>query len=452
MSGVTPLVDTLLATRLGQRVDLVPLKAQVEIAGPGAVTNVEKISNDVRLPSREALQRQLAGVLPDRGDSGHGSASGRPGGAVTLSAAARVVSTILNLPADAVPAVRGVVPLSSQVPTLAVPALAATLARTVAGSGLFYESHLQQYAAGTRTLAQMVQEPQAGLSSAAGRVMTVPAAFLAGPDLAAGGAGGVPAPAVPASAVVLTGAVSVLPGADTQALVAAQQDAAKPAAPDSSAEAEAGAAPDRVPQLPLRTVHLETAELAAAYSRVGMPEGGLTPLHGAGGQEFTDAGSGTGSVPVPERGEPVAAIHPEAVALVRQQLEILALPVFRWSGEGWPGMPMDWEIREERGEPQEQEEDRSDDGDLPAVSTWTTRVTLQLPRLGAVDLRLSLADTVLRMHLGASKKATVVLLDAGRDVLPQRFGALGLQLTELQIGALAEDTAASDTPGQGDAA
>lgn len=450
MSGVTPLVDTLLATRLGQRVDLVPLKAQVEIAGPGAVTNVEKISNDVRLPSREALQRQLAGVLPDRGDSGQGSASGRAGGAVTLSAAARVVSTILNLPADSVPVVRGAVPLSPQVPTLAVPALAATLARTVAGSGLFYESHLQQYAAGTRTLAQMVQEPQAGLASAARRVMIVPATPLAAPDLAAGAAGGLPAPAVPVSAVVLAGAVSVLPGADTQALAAAQQDAAPPASPDGSAEA--GAAPDTVPQRSVRAAHPETAEFAAAYSRVGMPESGLTPLHGAGGQEFTDAGSGTGAIPAPERGEPVAAIHPEAVALVRQQLEMLAQPVFRWSGEGWPGMSMDWEIREERGEPQEQEEGRGDDGDLPAASTWTTRVTMQLPRLGAVDLRLSLADTALRLHLVASEKATVALLDSGRDVLPQRFGALGLQLIELQIGALAQDTATSDTPGQGDAA
>lgn len=449
MSGVTPLVDTLLATRLGQRVDLVPLKAQVEIAGPGPVTNVEKISNDVRLPSREALQRQLAGVLLDRGDSGQGGASGRAGGAVTLSAAARVVSTILKLPADAVPAVRGAVPLSPQVATLAVPALAATLARTVAGSGLFYESHLQQYAAGTRTLAQMVQEPQAGLSSAARRVMTVPATALAAPDIAASGAGGLSAPAVPASAGALAGAVSVVPGVDPQVFVAAQQDAA-PDAADSSAEA--GAAPERGPQPSVRTVHPETAELAAAYSRVAMPAGGLTPLHGAGGQEFTDAGPGTGSVPVPERGEPVAAIHPEAVALVRQQLEMLALPVFRWSGEGWPGMPMDWEIRQERDEPQEQEEGRGDDGALPAASTWTTRITMQLPRLGAVELRLSLADTALRLHLVASEKATVALLDAGRDVLPQRFDALGLQLIEFQIGALAEDTAASNTPGPGDAA
>lgn len=447
MSGVTPLVDTLLATRLGQRVDLVPLKAQVEIAGPGPVPNVEKISNDVRLPSREALQRQLAGVLLDRGDSGQGSASGRAGGAVTLSAAARVVSTILKLPADSVPAVRGAVPLSPQVPTLAVPALAATLARTVAGSGLFYESHLQQYVAGTRTLAQMMQEPQAGLSSASRRVMTVPAAALAAPDIAASGAGGLPAPAVPASAGALAGAVSVVPGVDTQAFVAAQQDAA-PYSADSTAEA--GAAPDRGPPPSVRTVHPETAELAAAYSRVGMPAGGLTPLHGAGGQEFADAGPGPGSVP--ERGEPVAAIHPEAVPLVRQQLEMLALPVFRWSGEGWPGMPMDWEIRQERDEPQEQEEGRGDDGALPAASTWTTRVTMQLPRLGTVDLRLSLADTALRLHLVASEKATVALLDAGRDVLPQRFDALGLQLIEFQIGALAEDTAASNTPGPSDAA
>ncbi|MDI1268720.1 MAG: flagellar hook-length control protein FliK [Polaromonas sp.] len=455
MSGVTPLLDTLLATRLAQRVDLVPLKGELEIAGPGAVTNVEKISNDVRLPSREALQRQLAGVLSDKGDSGQGRASNRAGGAVTLSAAARVVSTILNLPTDSVPAVRGTVPLAPQVATLAVPVLAATLARTVAGSGLFYESHLQQYAAGTRTLAQMVQEPQAGLPSAARRVMIAPATPMAIPDLVAGGAGGLPTPAIPAaSAVALAGAVAALPGVDTQALATPPQDAA-PAAPlaTSDGSAEPGANPDRAPQPPvIRIVHPETAELAAAYRRVGTPASGLGALHGAGGQEFTDAEPGTGSVPAQERGEPVAAIHPEAVALVRQQLEMLASPVFRWSGEGWPGMAMDWEIHEERGEPQEQEEGRGDDGDLPAASTWTTRVTMQLPRLGAVDLRLSLADTALRLHLVASEKATVALLDAGRDVLPQRFGALGLQLTELQIGALTEDTSASATPGQEDAA
>ena len=107
MSGVTPLVDTLLATRLGQRVDLVPLKAQLEIAGPGAVTNVEQVENDVRLPSREALQRELGPGLVAKGGAAADFTQGRAGGAVTLSAAARTVSTLLKLPVGTTPAVRG---------------------------------------------------------------------------------------------------------------------------------------------------------------------------------------------------------------------------------------------------------------------------------------------------------------------------------------------------------
>jgi hypothetical protein len=78
MSGVTPLVDTLLATRLGQRVDLVPLKAQVEITGPGAVENVEQVDNDVRLPSREALQRELGPGLVGRDGAALDFAQARP--------------------------------------------------------------------------------------------------------------------------------------------------------------------------------------------------------------------------------------------------------------------------------------------------------------------------------------------------------------------------------------
>ena len=43
--------------------------------------------------------------------------------------------------------------------------LSATLAHAVANSGLFYESHLAQLTAGTRTLAQLMQEPQARLEA-----------------------------------------------------------------------------------------------------------------------------------------------------------------------------------------------------------------------------------------------------------------------------------------------
>ena len=55
------------------------------------------------------------------------------------------------------------------------------------------------------------------------------------------------------------------------------------------------------------------------------------------------------------------------------------------------------------------------------------------------------------MHLAARENATRALLSNGGDELPQRFDAVGLQLTALQIGvlvtapgapAVGEDTAA----------
>ncbi|MFZ3158835.1 MAG: flagellar hook-length control protein FliK, partial [Rhodoferax sp.] len=130
---------------------------------------------------------------------------------------------------------------------------------------------------------------------------------------------------------------------------------------------------------------------------------------------------------------PVAeAIHPEAMPLVRQQLELLTLPLFRWTGEAWPGAPMDWEIQEEQGERQAAAEPQA------VAGAWTTRLAIRLPALGAVDLRLTLAGSTLRVHLAARESATVALLTEGGHALPPRLGALGLQLAELQIGALAD--------------
>lgn len=323
MSGVTPLIDTLLATRLAQRVDLVPLKGQIDIASPGAVTHVERVSNDIRLPSRAALQQQLGVALSGRGDSSNTSESASAGGTVTLSAVARTVSAILDLPSGATPKIQGGEPLWPHLQPPDAHLLTATLVRTVATSGLFYESHLQQYAAGTRTLTQLEQEPQACL--------------------------------------------------------------------------------DTMGKMPL-----------------ALP--------------------GAGSLDVVRNNNPVAnAIHPEAIALVRQQLDLLAVPVFRWGGEVWAGTPMDWEIHEERDESQAAADSEA------AQRSWTTRLAMTLPTLGAVEVRLSLAGTTLQVHLAARENATLALLSDGGNELPQRFGALGLQLTGLQIGALALAPAAQDS-------
>lgn len=318
MSGVTPLVDTLLATRLAQRLDLVPLKGQFDIAGPGVVTQVEQVANDVRLSSRAAQQQQLSAVSAGGADKGASAPAVKLGESVTLSAVARALTAILDPPTELTAKILGTQALWPQPQKPDGRQLAATLADTVAHSGLFYESHLRQFAAGERTLAQLAQEPQAHLGKAAAASDSAPALVLA-----------------------------------------AASDA--PASRDT-----------------------------------------------------------------------VAAIHPQAVPLVRQQLDLLALPLFRWSGEAWPGTPLEWEIQEEPKEPQGGADETA------PQPTWTSRLALSLPTLGALEARLSLAGSALQLRLAAREPATVGLLSQAGSGLPPRLGALGLQLTGLQIGLLAQ--------------
>ena len=324
MSSVTPLLDTLLATKLAQRVDLVPLKGQTDVGQPVFANQVAQVGNDVRLSSRELLQQQLGVAASGGGSAGGGAAYGQaaPGlrESVILSAAAQALTAILDPPETATSRIFGATALWPDADTPAdTPQLTATLARTVENSGLFYESHLQQFAAGMRTLTQLTQEPQAQPLSMAPRTADMEAARVLAPQ------------------------------------------------------------PD-----------------AAATSSASAP-----------------------------------AVHPANLSLVRQQLELLAQPQFRWSGEAWPGTTMDWDIAED-----EKKQGAAAD-DPAAAPRWTTRLAMSLPNLGAVEARLSLAGNTLQLRLAARESATVNLLDEAGAELPARLGAQGLQLTGLQVGALA---------------
>lgn len=437
MSGITPLIDTLLVTRLAQRVDLVPLKGQIDIAGPDAVTNIEKVTNDVRLPSRAALQQQLGVARSGRGDSSNTSPSASPGRTVTLSAAARAISAILDLPFAATPKILGSEPLWPHLQPPVAQLLTATLARTVATSGLFYESHLQQYAAGTRTLAQLAQEPQARLGAMANMPLELPDAGVAGRDL---GPGDMPriteTPGRPPAAQGgLLDAAAASSDIGAESLLAA-----RPGAVGSSASAS------RLLPVGL-AASLDPANLAATYSSASVLKKEYASVHDIARQEPIANSPGASDLDAVGNHNPVAAaIHPDAIALVHQQLELLAVPVFRWAGEVWPGTPMDWEIREERDESQATADSEE------AQRTWTTHLAMTLPTLGVVDVRLSLAGARLQVRLAARENATVALLSDGGNELPQRFGAVGLQLSGLQIGALALEPAAQDIRKADDAA
>ncbi|OZI63688.1 flagellar hook-length control protein FliK [Bordetella genomosp. 1] len=120
-----------------------------------------------------------------------------------------------------------------------------------------------------------------------------------------------------------------------------------------------------------------------------------------------------------------SGLNPDSTALVRQQLEALANQMVSWRGEAWPGADMEWEVqRDPYGEDQP--------GD-PATH-WNTRLTLELPRLGQVEARLSLAGSQLVLNIVAPQGA--VELNQQSEHLRSKLGAAGLTLSNLTIDAM----------------
>jgi len=401
MLGLTGLIDALMAARLTPRLDLLGLKPETTVGAPGAAVAVPKTANDVRLPSRAALDR-LVPSGASGGDAAAPAAGDVPSSLDTrLSIAARVIGAVLADQQAGPGPVRGEASLLSPVARQGVNAVAlsGTLAQTVSDSGLFYESHLAEFAAGTRTLAQMAREPQARWATP---VM-----------VATNGQGAV------AAAMPLAVADGVAPTTPNASVPAAQADApeaqiASHAQGAVRGEAAAAAAPD-------------AARVQAAYG-VSDAEPEMPALRSA---EHARAAADVTPTPAPRGAE---VIHPQAVTVVHQQLDLLANAAFRWSGHAWPEVPMTWSIEEEQaksgareGEPSEEE----------GARRWSTTVSLVLPRLGEVDLRLSLGGPTVQAYLHAREDSTVARLrgDAGR--LAQRFEAVGLQLQQLQVTAKA---------------
>ena len=354
---------------LGPLGPLISIKPEVQVAGPGPVTQAEALVNDVRLPSRSAVEQQVGVGLLKNDQSSSGGLAARGDPAVMLSTTARAVSAILENPTGATARIVGnealLVSPQLQQPTSVI---AAALARTVSGCGLFYESHLAQFAAGSKSLAELAQEPQARL----GESLKLAQAEL-------------------------------LEGSSPVGKPAAGLDFGRPAPG-------------------LEAAHLQKNAYASMQEASGS-----TPVV----KNHDDSAATAARTSTPA----LAGIHPDALALVRQQLELLAQPAFRWSGEAWPAVPMEWEIHKDENE-------TADAGET-APRNWSTRLALTLPSLKDIEVRISLTGNTLRVRLAASEDATRGRLREARTELPARLSALGLELTELQIGALATPAAAN---------
>lgn len=440
MTGLVRLLDTLLTAKVSPPLDAGAVDPDAPIKAPGAASAVQGAANDVRLLSNAALDRQLGGVdsALTRG-AGLGTAGGAalPASAVArLSFAARIISAVLaDLEVDVGP-VRGQGPVWAPGRQPAGPVLAGSLAHTVSNSGLFYESHLAQFAQGHRSLAQMAQEPQAAWPApgmaAGGRgattlqaVMAVVAGAGEGSTPAAAGKvdPGQPAVAAPAVAAAVQAMPSGLAAARSQA--PAGPSAAAASVPSEPVAAEAMATPDALKMQAAYRWGDSAQTAAAAAERAAM-----RPVDNQTGDSDRGAVARHAATP-PSGGE---VVHPQLVTTVHQQLDLLATAAFRWTGEAWPGVSMDWRIEEDddRRAPSEPSPDE-------APRRWSTNVSLQLPHLGTVDVRLSVAGGDVRATVVSSSESSRALLAGDGRTLAARFDAADLRLEQFQVaqGAVA---------------
>lgn len=255
-----------------------------------------------------------------------------------------------------------------KVPEGMVRMLAQSLGQTVSHSGLFYESHLAQMVFGKRGLGELLKEPQA-LMGRPGGAQT--GGMAQAGHASAGGTGNMPGGA--------GGSDSAGPGTGAQASHTMGSSAGTASSPGS------------------------------AVSGFGLAGYSDTSASATG----TNTSSLNANLPVP-------GIHPDAATLVRQQLETLATNAFHWQGEAWPGAPMQWEVNEDAGRPGTDE-----------PSTWATRLKLQLPSLGEVEARISLAGDQLVVRLVAPDSAPV--LQEHASALRENLLAGGLTLTDLTV-------------------
>ncbi|MGI4856677.1 MAG: flagellar hook-length control protein FliK [Janthinobacterium lividum] len=258
--------------------------------------------------------------------------------------------------------------------------LARALQQTLENSGLFYESHLAQWASGQRPISDLDREPQSHLTPLDGPATQGPTGDA--PE-------GAPSTAAESLPQVLNHALhNVL----QNALHYARANGLEFAGGDATAP----------------------ASTTSLFGRTGASDGAAGPL------DTADQSAA----------RLVDAIHPEIVSTVRQQMELLQNPVLRWSGEAWPGTRMDWEI--------ERRDERREDGsawnadDAPVEPAWRMQVSLNLPHLGAVDADLQLAGSRLIARLKAHPDSAASLLHDSDD-LRRRLAGTGLELKSLAV-------------------
>lgn len=429
MSGITPILDTLLHQVLGKRVDI---PSQRELAEPvkpvWSAEGPRAVRSDSRLESRDASRLPTTPVTVDTADAQRGAETasrtdaraGAPPPA--LSPGARVISSLLARFPSSPSVLRAPEPLFDAAAAPSRDAVAERLLGAIRDSGLFYESQLARWYRGEVPRQQLERQPQMARwhERAPGPAPSVPqrqastlpsaaavAPLQSGSPRSSWFAGAVfrPVAAEPSPLTMAPGRGALVPTAAKAAVT--------PAAPgDVPVASSVNASPGSQAQ----GVWARAADASAGI-------GSDTALH----RTDNDA------PPSPARAGPV--LDESLQSLVRHQLELLVTPTVRWEGDVWAGLFMALVVHL----PDASERERGGEADRDHESDdWQSSMRLELPSLGTIRVSLAARDTRLRLTLAAREADTRARLAPRVDELRQRLVACGFSDTRVTLTAGSE--------------
>lgn len=389
-------LDAVLGTTLGQQANLASGARPNAVAQPGNPENPNSLQNDTQRHPREAVDKASA---RDQGRAAIGKAAQTEAGGVRAGRAPTHTGATPSAPTTLGFAARTILALLAEYPDSGQ--LARGQAPLVAGQTAAPGAQGNAPAGGPSA-------PAAGGTPAA--ALTQQAAGQAGQAASVFGAW--------ASLAASLGEPGALPAQFAQSLAQTLQTSGlfyESHLANLAFGKTSLAALHQEPQGQIRPEGMPTPSGASPTADPGAPGGTSSSA------PSTPANQAAAHAPTAQHSAVIPGLDPQTQLLVRQQLEVLAHQSFAWQGEAWPGAAMDWKI-------ERREQDAGHDN-MP--EHWATRLNLQLPLLGEVQARLTLAGNQLVMRLVAPESADH--LNEHIESLRGRLLAHGLQASQLSV-------------------
>lgn len=341
--------------------------------------------------------------------------------ATSLSNAGRLIDQILHAAQDdgAPKVIVGKTPLVSS-PDVKPEQLASAMKSALVFSGVFYESHVGQWASGQRPLQTLMYEPQARNSD---------------PQLLSAALRAAIANANARSAAADTASADrpVIPSALSEASPSVRKSAPTTDLPDASQLARLIENLQGKPELARALLNLIRTNASGTenptHPTTTPPAIQSTPAVATDAGKPAESTVTSSALSLATPSDPGTATRPEtmssdAVRMINLQLNTLEQHRVVWQGELWPGQAIEWEVGEEPSQGKEADTDER---------VWQSVVRFDMPTLGSVSATIRLAGGHVQIQVRTADENTAALLRKHGGTLSAALDAAGAPLDHLAI-------------------